>query len=63
MTTALDSSLTRTNHNSLLSIASKQFASFCIDNRLNQGAMFVSVKVAEFEVKRLYFRLFQLFII
>ena len=55
-TTALDSSLTvawffLTNHNSLLSIATNQFASFWIDNRLRQSAIFVSVKVAKFEIK------------
>ena len=43
-----------TNHNSLLSIATNQFASFWIDNRLRQSAVFVSVKVAKFEIKRLF---------
>ena len=43
-----------TNPNSLLSIATNQLASFCIDNRLRQGAIFVSVKVAKFEIKRLF---------
>ena len=42
-----------TNHNSLLSIATNQFASFCKDNSLRQSAIFVSVKVAKFEIKRL----------
>ena len=55
MTTALDSSLTGTNHNSLLSVATNQFASFCIDNRMRQGTMIVSVKVAKFEIKTLFF--------
>ena len=41
-----------TNRNSLLSIATNQFASFCIDNRSRQSAIFVSVKVAKFEIKR-----------
>ena len=41
-----------TNHNSLLSIATNQFASFCIDNRLRQSAIFMSVKVAKFEIRR-----------
>ena len=50
MTAALDSSLTGTNHNSLLSIATNQFASFCVDNRLRQGATFVSVKMAKFKI-------------
>ena len=40
-----------TNHNSLLSIATNQFASFCIDNRLRQSAIFVSVTVAKFGIK------------
>ena len=40
-----------TNHNSLLRIATNQFASFCIDYRLSESAIFVSVKVAKFEVK------------
>ena len=47
-----------TNHNSLLCIATNQFASFCIDNRLRQSAIFVSLKVAKFEIKRLFFRIF-----
>ena len=55
MTTALDSSLTGTNHNSLLSVATNQFASFCIDNRKKQGTMIVSVKVAKSEIKTLFF--------
>ena len=52
MTAALDSSLTGTNYSSLLSIATiySQFASFCVDNRLRQGATFVSVKMAKFEI-------------
>ena len=41
-----------TNHNSLLRIATNQFASFCIDNRLRQSAIFLSVKAAKFEIKR-----------
>ena len=32
-----------------------QFASFCINNRSRQNAFFVSVKVAKFEIKRLFF--------
>ena len=32
-----------TNHKSLLSIATNQFASFCIHNRLRESAIFVSV--------------------
>ena len=47
-----------TNNNSLLSTATNQFASFCIDNRSRQSAIFVSVKVAKFEIKRLFFRIF-----
>jgi len=47
-----------TNHNSLLSIATNQFASFCIDNRLRQSAIFVSLKVAKFEIKRLFFSVY-----
>ena len=43
-----------TNHNSLLSIATNQIASFCIDNRLRQSTIFVSVKVAKFEIERLF---------
>jgi len=43
-----------TNQNSLLSIETNQFASFCIKNRLRQSAIFVSVKVAKFEIKRLF---------
>ena len=48
MTTALDSSLTaacflRTNHNALISKATNEFASFCIDNRLRQMAIFTSL--------------------
>ena len=56
MTTALnnfkfDSCMIRwTNQNSLLSIATNQFASFCIDYRLRQSAIFVSVKVVKFEI-------------
>ena len=30
-----------TNHNSLLSVATNQFASFCIDNRLRQSTISV----------------------
>ena len=30
-----------TNHNSLLSIVTNQFASFCTDNRLRQSTIFV----------------------
>ena len=48
----------RTNYNSLLSIATNQFASFCIANRLRQSAIFVSVKVAKFEIKRFLFHIF-----
>ena len=44
--------------NSLLSIATNQFASFCIDNRSCQSAIFMSVKVAKFEIKRLFFCMF-----
>ena len=43
-----------TNQNSLLSIETNQFASFCIKNRLRQSAIFVSLKVAKFEIKRLF---------
>ena len=43
-----------TNHNSLLSMATNQFASFCIGNTLRQSATFASVKVAKFEIKRLF---------
>ena len=46
-----------TNHNSLLSIATNQIASLCIDHRLGQSAIFASVKVAKFEIKRLFFPL------
>ena len=38
----------------MLSIATNQFASFCIDNRSRQSAIFVFVKVAKFEIKRLF---------
>ena len=44
-----------TNHNSLLSRATNQFSSFCIDNRLHQSAIFVCVKVVKYEIKRLFF--------
>ena len=47
-----------TNHNSLLSMATNHFASFCIDNRSRQRAIFVSVQVAKLEIKRLFFRIF-----
>ena len=47
-----------TNHNPLLSLATNQFASFCIDNRLRQSAIFVSVKEAKFEIKMLFLRIF-----
>ena len=47
-----------TNRNSLLRIATNQFASFCIDYRLSESAIFVSVKVAKFEVKGLFFRIY-----
>ena len=47
-----------TNHNYLPRLATYQFASFCIDNRLRQSAIFVSVKVAKFEMKRLLFHIF-----
>ena len=43
-----------TNQNSLLSIETNQFASFCTKNRLRQSAIYVSVKVAKFEIKRLF---------
>ena len=48
MTTALDSSLTaacflRTNQNALISKATNEFASFCIDNRIRQMAIFTSL--------------------
>ena len=43
-----------TNPNSLLSITISQFASCCIDNRLRQSAIFVSVKVAKFEIIRFF---------
>ena len=39
-------------------IATNQFASFCIDSRLCQSTIFVSVKLAKFEIKRLFFRIF-----
>ena len=45
------------NHNSLLSIATNQFASFFIDIR-SRSAVFVSVKVAKFEIKGHFFRVF-----
>ena len=44
-----------TNHNSLVSIATNQLATFCIDNRSCRSAIFVSVKVTKFETKRLIF--------
>mgnify|MGYP007094286545 FL=1 len=47
-----------TNNTSLLSIATNQFASICIDNKLRQRAIFVSIKVANFEIKRLFFPIF-----
>lgn len=40
-----------TNHNSSLSIATNQFVSFYVDNRLRESAIFVSVKAAKFEIK------------
>ena len=40
-----------TNHKSLLSIATNQFASFCMYNRLRQSAIFILVKVSKFEIK------------
>ena len=40
-----------TNHKSLLSIATNQFTSFCMYNRLRQSAIFISVKVSKFEIK------------
>ena len=43
-----------TNHNSLLSIATNQFPSFCIGNKSLQSAIFVSVKVSKFEIKRFF---------
>ena len=43
-----------TNHNSLLSMATNQFASFCIHNTLRQSVTFASVKVPKFEIKRLF---------
>ena len=47
-----------TNHNSSLRKATNQFASFCMDNRLPQSAIFVFVKLAKFEIKRPFFRKF-----
>ena len=47
-----------TNHNSLPRLATYQFASLCIDNRLRQSAIFVSVKVPKFEIKGLFSRIF-----
>ena len=44
-----------TNHKSLLSIATNQCSSFCIDNRLRQSSIFVSFKEAKFEIKRFFF--------
>ena len=35
----------------MLSIATNQFASFCVDNKLRESAIFVSVKVTKFEKK------------
>ena len=52
-----------TNHKSLLSIATNQFASFCIDNRLRQSAILVSVKVAKFEIKGFFPYIFILYYI
>ena len=46
-----------TNHNSLLSIATNQFAWFCIDIR-HVSPIFVSVKVAKFEIKRHFFSVY-----
>ena len=40
-----------TNHNSSLSIATNQFVSFYVDNRLRESAIFLSVKAAKFEIK------------
>ena len=51
------------NHNSLLSIATNQFTSFCMDNKSRQSAIFVSVEVSNFEVKRLFFVYFILYYI
>ena len=47
-----------TNHNSLLSRATNQFSSFCIDNRLHQSAIFVCVKVAKYDIKKALFSLY-----
>ena len=47
-----------TNHNSLLSIATNQFASFCIDNRSRQSAICASVKVVKFEIKKGFFSVY-----
>ena len=46
-----------TNHNSLLNIATNQFASFCIDNTFRQSAIFVSVS-GEIWNKKAFFRIF-----
>ena len=50
-----------TNHNSLLSIATNQFASFFIDIRSRHCLIFMSVKVAKFEIKRNFFGIFSFF--
>ena len=60
----LDSSLTVawfpwTNHNSLLRIAINEFASFCIDNRLRQIAIFVFVKVGKGPAFELCWKIFK----
>ena len=47
-----------TNHNSLLSIATNQFASFCVDNRSRQSAICASVKVVKFEIKKGFFSVY-----
>ena len=47
MTTELDSNL--------LSLATNQFASFCIENKSRERAIFVCIKVAKFEIRRLFF--------
>ena len=49
-----------TNHNYYFAkqLATNQFASLCIDNKLCQSAIFLSVKVTKFEIKKLFFRIF-----
>ena len=49
-----------TNHNPLLRIATNEFASFWIDNRLPQIDIFVFVKVGEMTLFRIILKDFEI---